>query len=222
MYKCVAKDQGASKGTKIIYNTRSVAVKAQGSLLLSRVSESGERYMAWAVLRQLASGKDFFFANTHLEHLGDTGGSTRYTNLRIKQTREMLAEVAKRNTQQLPVVLGGDLNSTKWSTPANGPYDAVVATGLIDPLGNTYRSRKPAAGATVEKRIRTEYASINHFDAKAPKAGVVNGTYMDYLFTSPGVRTLEWETVVKIDTNDNFIGVIPSDHNMIRATITLP
>ncbi len=221
-YKCVAKDQGASKGTKIIYNSATVTIVRQGSLLLSQASGSKERYLAWAVVHHIASGKDVMFANVHLEHTGDTGRSTTFHDLRIKQARESLAEIARRNPAGLPVVLVGDLNSTKWSTPANGPYDALVAGGLIDPLGNGYQSRRPADTATVEKRIRTEYASINHFNLIAPKAGVINGTYMDYIFTSPIIRTLEWETVVDIDANDRFVGVIPSDHNMVRATLLLP
>ena len=222
-YKCVYKDQGASKGTKLIYNATTTAVKAQGSLLLSKiVGDTKDRYMVWARMTQLDSGTDFFVVNMHLESKGDVAGSTTYYSLRLAQAREALAEAARRNVNHDPVVLLGDLNSTKWSSPSNGPYDVAVAAGLVDPLGNTFRSRTPAATATVENRIRTEYSSMNHFDLIAPKAGVINGTYTDYIFTSPGIATREWETVVNIAPDDSFIGVIPSDHNMIRATLVLP
>ena len=106
--------------------------------------------------------------------------------------------------------------------PANAPYDVVVASGHVDPLGNTYRSTTTAPGATVEKRIRTNFASFNGFKRLAPKSFTyINGTHLDYIFTTP-MRVSEWETVVNIDAEGNFIGVIPSDHNMLRATVYLP
>jgi hypothetical protein len=31
-----------------------------------------------------------------------------------------------------------------------------------------------------------------------------------------------WELVLDLDDQDNWLGTIPSDHNLVRATITLP
>ena len=97
----------------------------------------------------------------------------------------------------------------------------MLGAGYIDPLGNSYRSRGSTSGAIVEKRIRTNYSSYNGFSRKAPRFGYVNGTYIDYIFVTR-MRVSEWETVVRIDSAGRFIGTIPSDHNLIRATVWLP
>ena len=36
------------------------------------------------------------------------------------------------------------------------------------------------------------------------------------------MRVEEYEVVMKLDANGRFVGVIPSDHNLIRATVYLP
>lgn len=222
MWKCEPMDQGASKGNKIAYDSSQVTPLRNGSLLLPKYADTGERYAVWAEFRHIASGKDFFFVTTHLESKGDPAGSTLYYELRVKQMQAIIAMIKRHNTRALPTVLTGDWNSQKWTEPANGPYDVAVKAGYVDPLGNTYRSKVAAPTATVEKRIRTEYASGNGFRRLASKSTVINGTYLDYILTTPRMRVAEWETVVKVDALDNFVGVIPSDHNMIRATVYLP
>ena len=57
---------------------------------------------------------------------------------------------------------------------------------------------------------------------KAPSFSYTNGTYLDYMWVTPGIEVPEWETVVNVDSNNNFIGQIPSVHNMVRATTRLP
>ena len=63
--KCAYKDQGASKGTKILYDAGAVTLVSQGSKLLP--SPEDDRYMAWAIFTQRSTGKKFFFATAHLE-----------------------------------------------------------------------------------------------------------------------------------------------------------
>ncbi|AUZ88489.1 hypothetical protein CVO76_13200, partial [Arthrobacter agilis] len=59
---CVHQDQGASKGTKIFYNSTTVSLVRQGAVKLpSLVGSDNERYFAWAVLTQKSTGKSFFF-----------------------------------------------------------------------------------------------------------------------------------------------------------------
>lgn len=220
--KCVYKDQGASQGTKIIYNSAALSLVEQGSQRLAEVNPSdNDRYVAWAILEQKSSGKRFFFADTHLDHLDDVPGSTDYYNIRITQTRQIIALVASK-AKDLPAYVVGDFNSNKWTSPSNGPYDVMRAAGFVDPLGNTYRSTTTTSGATVEARIRTNFASYNGYNRKAPSVSYVNASYIDYIWTSKNIEVPEWETVVNIDAAGNFIGTIPSDHNMIRATTTLP
>ena len=49
----------------------------------------------------------------------------------------------------------------------------------------------------------------------------INGIYLDYIWTSPGIRVPEWETVMDLDADGNFVGRIPSDHNMLRADVVI-
>lgn len=221
---CVYKDQGASKGTKIIYNSDELTLERQGSVKLPYLSTSdNERYVAWAVFLQKDSGKRFFFADTHLEPEPDTSGSTAYYDLRARQTDVVIQTIRKQNPDGLPTVIVGDLNSHKYTSPSNAPYDHLVAAGYVDPLGNTYRSTVPASTATVENRIKTNCSSFNGYALRPPCSTNANGTYIDYLFTSPGVRFAEWETVVDVDPATGlFAGIIPSDHNMLRGTVYLP
>lgn len=218
---CEYRDQGASLGTKIVYNSSRLSLVSQGSSKLPKLAGDGDRYVAWAVLKEKTSGKQFLFADTHLEHTGDSGGSTAYHDLRIAQTKAALA-VINEHRGTLPVYFVGDFNSNKWTAPSNGPYDALRAAGFIDPLGNEYRTTTTAPGAIVEKRIRTNYSSYSGYNLKAPSFQYLNGTYIDYIWVSPGIEVPEWETVVDVDDNGNFVGRIPSDHNMIRASTVLP
>ncbi len=218
---CVYKDRGATNGTRIMYRTDRLALVDKGAVSLPLSPEhTYPRWLAWAVFTQKSTGRSFFFGDIHFEPNNDTGGSLLYYNLRKEQAATVVAAIAKLNTDKLPVVLVGDPNSNKWEAPSNAPYDLFVASGLVDPLGNTYRSSTPV-GATVEKRIGTSFNSYNNFERYARRSGNVNGTYTDYIFTTP-MRVSEWETVVDVDANNNFIGVIPSDHNLIRATVWLP
>ena len=213
---CRYQDRGASKGTKIFFNSATVKLISQGSKKLPQCSGCNERYVAWAVLEQKSTGQQFFFAETHIEY----GGS--YYNLRKAQTEAMMAEVDRRRPSRIPAFVVGDLNSTRYATPANAPYDEIVSHGFIDVLGHTYKSPKVSSRATVEKRIRAHYNSLNSFIRTVPHfATNENGSNMDYIFTT-SMRTLEWETVLNLDSSGKLAGTIPSDHNMIRATVLLP
>jgi endonuclease/exonuclease/phosphatase family metal-dependent hydrolase/fibronectin type 3 domain-containing protein len=217
---CVYKDQGASKGTKIVYNSDKLTLVAEGSKQLSYIStKDNERYVAWAIFEQKASGKYFFFADTHLEH----ASGTSYYNLRKKQTEEIMAEIAKQNTDDLPTFLVGDFNSHKTTSPSNAPYDVVLKNGLIDPLGNYYKSTTSVNPDVLSKRIRTNYNSYNSWALSPPKSSTnVNGSYLDYMFVDPRIRTTEWETVLDLDSAGKWVGIIPSDHNMLRMVTYLP
>ncbi|MGV0111680.1 endonuclease/exonuclease/phosphatase family protein [Arthrobacter sp. CP30] len=216
---CVYQDQGASQGTRLFYNTTTVALVSQGSLLLPKVSASdAARYFAWGVFTQKSSGKRFFVGDTHLD---PTSGADHHA-MRIKQTQAIIAEIQKRNTGKLPVLLTGDFNSHKWTAPANGPYDTLIKAGYKDPLGNTYFSDIPSAGASAEKTVGAFYDTFNGSKRTANARNAYgNGTHLDYVFTS-GMRTAEWKTAVNVDSSGKFVGVIPSDHNMIQVTVQLP
>ncbi|MGC3953764.1 MAG: fibronectin type III domain-containing protein [Propionicimonas sp.] len=219
---CAYADQGASNGTKIIYRTDRLKRIDSGTVKLSQLlPDSYNRYLAWAVFEQRATGERFFFGDTHLEPDNDTAGQTVYHDQRAKQAREVMSAITAKNTAKLPVILAGDLASSRADNPTNAPYDVLTKAGLIDPLGNVKGVSAPVK-PTVETRINTNYYSFNGWARTARRTtSQVNGVYVDYILTSP-MRVQEWETVVNVDANNRFVGIIPSDHNLIKATVWLP
>jgi endonuclease/exonuclease/phosphatase family metal-dependent hydrolase len=213
---CKYQDRGASKGTKIFYNTNTVKMLSQGSQKLPQCGGCNERYVAWAIFEQKSTGQEFFFAETHIE------AGSGYYSLRKAQTEAMMREVELRWPRRMPAFVMGDLNSTRYATPTNAPYDEIVSHGFVDPLGHTYKSPRVSSKATAEKRIRAHYNSHNNFLRTVPHFQPnENGSNLDYIFTTP-MRTLEWETVLDLDSSGKLQGTIPSDHNMLRATVLLP
>ncbi len=213
---CVEQDRGASGGTRIAYNSTVLSLEAQGSKLLSKTDATSDRFAAWAIFQHRASGKRFFFVDVHLD-----AGSGNY-DLRIVQTKDLLALIAAKNPDKLPTYVVGDFNSGKWAEPSNAPYDLMVAAGYLDPLGNTYRSTQKTAAGIAGKRIRANCDSFNGYEAQPKCVDYAAANYLDYIWVSKGVKVPEWETVIKADSAGRFLKPIPSDHNMLRATTTLP
>lgn len=220
--KCKYKDQGASRDSKILYNSSSVTLVSQGSKLLP--SPDDDRFMAWAILQQRSTGKKFFFVTTHLE-------PSNVWNLHVQEATAMAKEVAKRNPGKLPTFITGDMNAHKNTLNPSGVkdnpvFDVIVGKyGYVDPLGNPSGSTTDTPGATVEHRINTPLSSFNDFIHNASPnyfGRRPNGTYLDYIFTSKKVRVLEWENVAHLDANHNYVGKQASDHNLQRATVVLP
>jgi endonuclease/exonuclease/phosphatase family metal-dependent hydrolase len=220
--RCVYKDQGASKGDRIFYDSSQVALLSQGSKLLP--SPEDDRYLAWAIFSQRSTGKKFFFATAHLEPDKDW-------NLHVAEATALAKEVAERNPGHLPTFITGDMNAHKNSlNPAgerdNPVYDVLVREyGYVEPLGNRSGSTTGTPGATVEHRINTPLSSFNDFES-LPDPNYFgrrpNGTYIDYIFTSKRVRVLEWENVAHLDADHHYVGQQASDHNLQRATVVLP
>ena len=220
--KCVYKDQGASKGTRILYDASLVTLLDQGSKLLP--SPEDDRFMAWATFVQRSTGKKFFFATAHLEPDKDW-------KLHVQEATVLAKEVAKQNTGHLPTFITGDMNAHKNSLNPSGVkdnpvYDVIVDQyGYVDPLGNRSGSTTGTPGATVEKRINTPLGSFNDF-MPTPSPNYFgrrpNGTYIDYIFTSKKIRVLEWENVAHLDSKHAYVGKQASDHNLQRATVVLP
>jgi endonuclease/exonuclease/phosphatase family metal-dependent hydrolase len=216
---CVFADQGASAGTRIYYNANTVKLIRSGSQILPSVAGGDmPRYVAWAEVVQLSTGKHMFFADTHLE----TGKDAASNDLRKSQAQTVMTTIGNKNTGALPVVLVGDMNSNKWTDPANGPYDVVTGRGLVDPLGNTFQSWYPSGGATAETVVNRRVNSWNGFERVVRQgAAGTSGTYIDYIFTSK-MRVPFYENVANIDALGNYVGTIPSDHNMQFAKVGLP
>ena len=214
--RCQYRDQGASQGTRILYNSARVELLASGSKLLpSKAGLTNQRYLAWAILRQRSTGAKFFFADSHLD--ADKGAY----NLRKAEAQVAVQTIKARNSGKLPVIAVGDFNSSRFANPSNAPYDAYLKAGFTDPIGNGAKSTR-AVDPTAERTATTWLNSFNGFARHAKgHRGWDNGSYIDYMLTTP-MRVTEWETVARLNGNGDFVGTIPSDHNLIRMTVYLP
>lgn len=227
---CTPVNRGASQGTRIYYNSQRVRLISQGSRRLSELVEShNDRYLAWAIFEQVSSGKRFLFGNAHLEGTDDSGSSTAFHDLRVTQAREALQTLKSVNSAGLPVIMVGDLNSSRWGSPTNGPYDVFLGAGLVDHLGAAHRTTWTQPGADVEHRIDTWFSTYNNWKSVPSRSEYLNGSAIDYILTTP-MRMAEYENVLNLDPSSGaFVPVIagskvriPSDHNLQRATLQLP
>ena len=155
------------------------------------------RYVTWAEFKAVGSGKEFFFVNTHLEPGSE--GTTRQ-----RQVATILEEIDDQNTKNLPVVVVGDLGSTKFDSQVvsghtNIAHQTFIDGGFTDPLVNTPKYK----GTPTFDAINVKYSSLNYFNASPQLvAGTyLIGSYIDYIMTRGGDVTYEqWETVLDLDS----------------------
>jgi hypothetical protein len=217
------KNQGASQDAKIIYNTAHLTLLAGGSMRLDgrKVGNGSARYMVWAAFRDDRTGKQFIFATAHFE----PGTGKGKTKIRVKQVKKAVPEL-DRVAGGRPIIWGSDLASSKLTHTGNKSYDAFIARGFTDPIGNKYKAKKPV-GAYADAMVNEQYFTLNNF-AAAPKSyvskGYQLGAHLDYILIKKNghpVDVGEWKEVLRLDSDGTFDGVIPSDHNMVRATVEL-
>jgi endonuclease/exonuclease/phosphatase family metal-dependent hydrolase len=193
----------------IVYNTDRLTLISQGYDVLEGSNTRGvQRYAPWGVFEQKSTTKRFLFMNTHF--LPQNGAHAKA--LRASAARQMVATINKVNVDNLPVVIVGDFNSGGNRDSSNAVYRTFTAD-YIDPLVNTGKL------GDAEQRIRTYLKTVNKFKRTAPRD--TTAPMIDQIFVS-SMRVAEYEVVAKLDSAGRFVGTIPSDHNMIRATVYLP
>lgn len=206
-----------TSGTKLAYNSARLSVAAQGSKILKKLG-SQRRYAVWAILTDRTNGNKYFVVATHLE----PGSATKKRNkVRIKQAKQILALVKDKNAGY-PVVILGDMNSSRSTKPYNGQYLAFTRGGMLDPLDNPKACAASGENALAQTLVDVNYNSANKWRTVAPKAPStwLVGTNVDYIYVSAGVTVPTFRTVVDVNLDGTFVGgQAPSDHNMLVATI---
>lgn len=126
----------------IFYDRTSVELLDWGNFWLSETPDrvsfgwdaACERNATWALMRHRKSGREFYFVNTHLDHVGKTA--------RAEGLKTVLTKIGEMNGKGLPVVLTGDFN-TSADDPSLDVLDGKMhdarysASGSTDAL-NTY------------------------------------------------------------------------------------
>lgn len=210
--------RGASRATRILYNTRTLDLLAKGaSAYGSQVRGKTTRYLVWATFRHEASGKEFLFVNTHL--------SPDSSTVRARQWRELVAKVT-RLTAGRPVVVVGDFNTTKFDRLTASMVPAMKSAGFGDVVSQQYDVNPP-----VNRRAETVVNGwVNSFNGyrrdvrQYAYAGARRkiGNGVDWIFATNTLRVKQWKVVIDYDPRTLRVrGVIPSDHCMLSSIIIL-
>jgi endonuclease/exonuclease/phosphatase family metal-dependent hydrolase len=215
-YQCQYSYQGASQDNRILYNTDRVSMLDQGSVkYATQTVGKNERYLAWGVFKMKATGKEFFFTDTHLDpYSADT---------RKAQWSEMI-DIINRLKGTRPVVAVGDFNTSKYDDYAATFLPRMKSNGYGDVLGQQFAQSMltPMRAETTSRRWVNSYNGFQRdvrgysYEDNMRKAG--NG--IDWIFATNSVRVKQWAVAVRVDTTTMKItGIIPSDHSMVRATL---
>jgi endonuclease/exonuclease/phosphatase family metal-dependent hydrolase len=216
---CRYQDRGASRTTKILYNKDRLKKLRSGSYEYRHQSggENDERYLVWAVFQHKGSGKRFFFANTHLAN-----GSAA---LQKNQWRELISKV-NRLKNGLPTIVVGDFQRSRMKHPVTDMLKAMKSAGYGDVLGQ--RPGEPLVKNPRAKRTRQSWVnSMNGFRRDARQFAFEDnrqraGNFIDWIFASNRLPVRRYEVVADIDPKTlKLRGVIPSDHNMVKASVIL-
>lgn len=176
-------------------------------------------YNSWAIYQDLYNvntGSHFIYVTAHLAGLGGRANSDK----RLAQTKVMISVVRNANSAGLPVVYSGDMNSHGASKYV---YDAPRRVFLANGYSDVF-NRAPV-------RVNARFNSFNALN-RNPAMG---GYRPDQIYVDGGTSVARAETMVRLvktkvkvkgktktKTVRRYKTPFISDHNPIRAVITLP
>lgn len=168
----VGRDDGQREGeySPIFFRTDRIEVLDRGTFWLSESpTEIGSvgwdaaitRICSWIVARDKRTGAEFWFGNTHFDHVGQQARG---------ESAKLITNMAARLSRSRPSLLVGDFNSVPGSLPYQSIIDPTVPQVLVD------------ARERVEPRGPN--STWNGFRE------IISGRVIDHLFVSPSVEVL--------------------------------
>jgi endonuclease/exonuclease/phosphatase family metal-dependent hydrolase len=212
-------DEWRGRDNRILYDTQRLDLLESGyEEYPEQAPDDYERDLVWGVLRHKENGHAFLFVTTHL-----TPENSRKVRRQGLHLIDRIRKINEGRNPQLPVVVVGDFNTSKFQKRGSSIIDKMDDAGFGDVLGQqygTYELRKPRA----EQRIDAWVGSFNDYDRKM-KGHVVSkdrvGHNIDWIFASNSLRIPRWRTVAHFD-DGRIRGTIASDHYLVTAHIVLP
>jgi endonuclease/exonuclease/phosphatase family metal-dependent hydrolase len=163
------------------------------------VPDGGDVLVApYALFQDRASGQQFWFVSAHLSH----GNTAALDTLRGEQAQAIVDGMARVNTQHLPVILGGDLNSSQTSIGHDAPHQALTDAGYFDT-------------ASAVDQVHMQYNTVNGYESPEKPSNYGFGARLDAILTIGMPGATRFEQVITA-------GPYPSDHNMVVADVGLP
>ena len=149
------------------------------------------RIVTWAKLKDLQTGKIFFYFNTHFDHRGEQAREES-----AKLLLRKMAEIAGDNQ----VILSGDFNSTDTTKPYQLLTDKQSTYSMTDAM---YASKSPHHGP------------MGSFSSTFSLPGV--GDYrIDFIFIRNKITVLKHAIL-----SDSWDGRLPSDHLPVLAEVRI-
>lgn len=188
---------------RILYDTTKYEMVDQCALVVA----SNDCYITWPAkvgpdyspflrMRDKATGQEFYVLGWHLPN-GEENDAVRREAMRT-----IVTKIEQINTDGLPVIVGGDTNSSQIRT-GERPHDILIDHGFYD------------TASTVE-HVNSKFGTANDFEYQVPSPfGVSPRIDVIATFAMPGSAKFVNEVIQKGDP-------FPSDHNMIWTDLRLP
>lgn len=201
-YIGVGREDGKTKGeySPIFYKKERFDLEKEGHFWLSEEKEAVgkkgwdaacERIATWGIFKDKASGKRFFFLNTHLDHIGKVARH---------EGASLVLQQAEALSEGLPIIVTGDFNATPDDEPIQ------VLTDPKDPRHLTH-TRTVAA-----LKYGPEWTF--HDFGRVP---LEQREWIDYIFIKgKGIQVLRHASLT-----DTLNKLYPSDHCPVFCTLIL-
>ena len=220
-FRCAYEYRGASGGDRIYYDTSKLTLLSQGSYAYPTQNPTTPTVtyaLAYAFFSVRSTGARFLFTSTHLDPPDRT--------VRVAQWHELIAEV-NRLKGSLPVINVGDYNTQKFDVITQAMLPAMKSAGYGDVLNQSYATN-PVVDPRAQTTVNGWVNSLNRYNRDVstysyPHNHAKTGNSIDWIFATNALPVKEFEMVSDFDPSTLQVsGTMPSDHNMISATITLP
>ena len=218
-YNCKYKYRAATGDNRIVYNADRLTQLKRGGLRFKAQGSNFVSYLPWALFETKATGDKFIFASTHLT----TGAEDK----RRAQWNELIWKMNKlRSTYGVPLFVVGDFNTHKFSDLGAQMLPKMRNNGYGDVTGQvawTNRLDRPRADSMVNAWINSYNRltrDVRQYSYYQDRSRV--GNTIDWIFASNALDVNQYELVLDYGSDLKVNGVMPSDHNMLKASVTIP
>ena len=225
-------DRVSGEASPVCYRKSRFDALAKGTFWLSETPDTPglkgwgaacPRVCSYLILRDRASGKKFCFANTHTDHI---------SALAREKGMLLVIERMKKFGAGVPIVFTGDHNCRETDAPAKA-VAAILKDALYEsetvPKGSwrtfsgwKWLERELSIPEALEAPIAMRNAKKGSPDGIKDASGVhpweKYGARIDYIYVSPGVKVLDFETVNAPRPGKK---LYPSDHFPVVASVEL-
>jgi endonuclease/exonuclease/phosphatase family metal-dependent hydrolase len=184
-YECVGvgRDDGKKKGEhmSIFWNKKRIKMLKWGTFWLSETPDKPSkgwdahcmRTATWALMKDKATGKKFYFVNTHLDHKGK---ESQKNGLKL-----IVDRIDSINPEGYPMVLTGDFNITPDNPALEGLDKRMESARNIAAKTDNHRTFNGWGKAAADRVI--DYIYVKGFSS-CPEYQTVTKRYFDRAYVS--------------------------------------